>query len=103
PDLADSSSIADAGAALGMIPALTQREPHSPPVLLSPTNLDAERDLFTTRLDRVREYALAVGLNRVVFEPQRPRVGVIAVGMGHQSVLRALADLRLERDDWEAL
>ncbi len=72
-------------------------------MLLSPTNLDAERDLFTTRLDRVREYALAVGLNRVVFEPQRPRVGVIAVGMGHQSVLRALADLGLERDDWEAL
>ncbi len=102
-DLADSSSIADAGAALGVIPALAPREPHSPPVLLSPTNLEAERDLFTTRLERVREYALAVGLNRVVFEPRRPRVGVIAVGMGHQSVLRALADLGLESDDWEAL
>ena len=34
---------------------------HAPPVLLSPTNLDAERDLFTARLERVREYALAVG------------------------------------------
>lgn len=102
-DLADSSGVAVAGGALAAIPALAPRERHAPPVLLSPTNLEAERDLFTTRLDRVREYALAVGLNRVVFEPQRPRVGVLAVGMGHQAVLRALADLGLERDDWEAL
>jgi indolepyruvate ferredoxin oxidoreductase len=102
-DLADSSGIAQAGAALDVVPALTPREPHSPPVLLSPTNLDAERDLFTARLERVREYALAVGLNRVWFEPRQPRVGVIAAGMSHQSVLRALADLGLEREDWEAL
>jgi len=102
-DLADSAGIAEAGAALDVVPALTQREPHSPPVLLTPTNLDAERDLFTARLERVREYALAVGLNRVWFEPRQPRVGVIAVGMSNQSVLRALADLGLEHDDWEAL
>jgi indolepyruvate ferredoxin oxidoreductase len=102
-DLADSSGIAEAGAALDVVPAMTQREPHAPPVLLSPTNLDAERDLFTARLERVREYALAVGLNRVWFEPRQPRVGVIAAGMSHQAVLRALSDLGLERDDWEAL
>ena len=102
-DLADSAGIAQAGAALDVVPALTPREPHSPPVLLSPTNLDAERDLFTARLERVREYALAVGLNRVWFEPRQPRVGVIAAGMSHQSVLRALGDLGLEREDWEAL
>ncbi len=102
-DLADSSGLAQAGAALDVVPALTPREPHSPPVLLSPTNLDAERDLFTVRLERVRAYALAVGLNRVWFEPRQPRVGVIAAGMSHQSVLRALSDLGLEREDWEAL
>ena len=102
-DLADSSGLAEAGAAMASIPTLTPREPHSPPVLLSPTNLEAERDLFTARLARVQEYALAVGLNRVVFEPERPRVGVIAVGMGHQAVLRALADLGFEREEWEAL
>jgi indolepyruvate ferredoxin oxidoreductase len=102
-DLADSAGVAEAGAALDVVPALTQREPHSPPVLLTPTNLEAERDLFTTRLERVREYALAVGLNRVWFEPRQPRVGVIAAGMSHQAVLRALSDLGLERDDWEAL
>ncbi len=102
-DLADSSGIVEAGAALDVVPALTPREPHAPPVLLSPTNLDAERDLFTARLERVREYALAVGLNRVWFEPRQPRVGVIAAGMSHQAVLRALADLGLEREDWEAL
>ncbi|HWE59286.1 MAG TPA: indolepyruvate ferredoxin oxidoreductase family protein [Solirubrobacteraceae bacterium] len=102
-DLADSAGVAEAGAALDVVPALTPREPHSPPVLLSPTNLDAERDLFTARLERVREYALTVGLNRVWFEPRQPRVGVIAAGMSHQSVLRALSDLGLEREDWEAL
>jgi indolepyruvate ferredoxin oxidoreductase len=102
-DLADSAGIAEAGAALDVVPALTPREPHSPPVLLSPTNLDAERDLFTARLERVREYALAVGLNRVWFEPRQPRVGVIAAGMSHQALLRALSDLGLARDDWEAL
>ncbi|HWD70516.1 MAG TPA: indolepyruvate ferredoxin oxidoreductase family protein [Solirubrobacteraceae bacterium] len=102
-DLADSSGIAEAGAALDVVPALTPREPHSPPVLLSPTNLDAERDLFTARLERVREYALAVGLNRIWFEPRQPRVGVIAAGMSHQSLLRALSDLGLEREDWEGL
>jgi indolepyruvate ferredoxin oxidoreductase len=102
-DLADSSGIAEAGAALDVVPALTPREPHSPPVLLSPTNLEAERDLFTDRLERVREYALAVGLNRVWFEPRQPRVGVLAAGMSHQSVRRALSDLGLAREDWEAL
>ncbi|MDE3134660.1 MAG: indolepyruvate ferredoxin oxidoreductase family protein [Acidobacteriota bacterium] len=102
-DLADSAGIAEAGAALDVVPALTPREPHSPPVLLSPTNLDAERDLFTARLERVREYALAVGLNRVWFEPRQPRVGVIAAGMSHQALLRAFSDLGLARDDWEAL
>ena len=102
-DLADSAGIAEAGAALDVVPALTPRELHSPPVLLSPTNLEAERDLFTARLERVREYALAVGLNRVWFEPRQPRVGVIASGMSHQAVLRALSDLGLSRDDLEAL
>jgi indolepyruvate ferredoxin oxidoreductase len=102
-DLADSSGMAEAGAALEAIPALEPREPHAPPVLLSPTNLEAERDLFTARLERVREYALAVGLNHAWFEPRRPRVAVLGVGMGHQAVLRALSDLGLGRDEWEQL
>ena len=102
-DLADSSGVAEAGAALEAIPALAPREPHAPPVLLSPTNLPAEHDLFTARLERVREYAMAVGLNRVWFEARRQRTAVIAVGMGHQAVLRALADLGLEREEWEEL
>ncbi len=102
-DLADSAGLAQAGGALDSIPQLEPREPHAPPVLLSPTNLEAERDLFTARLERVRRYALEAGLNRVWFEPRRPRVGVIAAGMSHQSVLRALDDLGLGPEDWEAL
>jgi indolepyruvate ferredoxin oxidoreductase len=102
-DLADSSAVAEAGAALAAIPELPPRESHAPPVLLSPTNLDAERNLFTQRLERVRQYAIAVGLNRVWFEPRRPQVAVVSVGMGHQAVLRALSDLGLGREEWEEL
>ena len=32
------------------------------------------------------------------FEPRRPRIGVVASGIGHQAVLRALADLGLDRE-----
>jgi indolepyruvate ferredoxin oxidoreductase len=102
-ELADSSGIADAGLALEDIPSLEPRAAHSPPILLSPSNLDAERDLLTTRLERVREYEAITGLNRVWFEPRRPRVGIFASGIGHQAVLRALSDVGLDRDDWDAL
>jgi indolepyruvate ferredoxin oxidoreductase len=102
-DLADSSGVAEAGAALEQVPVLTPRAAHAPPILLSPSNVDAERDLLTTRLERVREYEALAGLNSVWLEPRRPRVGVFASGIGHQAVLRALSDLDLDREDWEAL
>jgi len=102
-DLADSSGMAEAGAALDAIPSLATRELHAPPVLLSPTNLEAERDLFGPRLQRALAYGAEAGLNHVWFEPRRPRVGVVATGIGHQAVLRALSDLGLGREDWEAL
>ncbi len=102
-DLADSSGMAEAGASLQSLPELTPRTPHSPPVLLAPSNLQAERDLFQVRLERAREYAVTAQLNRVVFEPQRPRLALFGVGITQQAVLRALADLGFDRDEWEAL
>jgi indolepyruvate ferredoxin oxidoreductase len=102
-DLADSSGMAEAGEALEQIPLLKPRDARMPPVLLNPSNLEAERDLLTVRLERVRDYEAEVQLNGVWFEPRRPRVGVFASGIGHQAVLRALSDLGLDRDDWEAL
>jgi indolepyruvate ferredoxin oxidoreductase len=102
-ELADSSGIAVAGAAIEAVPTFAPRELHTPPILLTPSNLVAEHDLFTARLERVQEYAAEAQLNRVVFEARRPRIGVVASGIGHQAVLRALADLGLDREDWETL
>ena len=102
-DVADSSGVAEAGAALAAIPELARRPRTAPPVLLAPTTLDAERDLFSSRLARALEYSRIAGLNRVVFEPSRPRLALVAVGMGQQALLRALSDLGLGRDQWEAL
>jgi indolepyruvate ferredoxin oxidoreductase len=102
-ELADSSGIAVAGAAIGAVPEFAPREAHPPPVLLTPSNLVAEHDLFTGRLERVREYAAETQLNRVTFEARRPRFGVVASGIDYQAVLRALADLGLDREDWETL
>ena len=102
-ELADSAGMAQAGAAFAEIPPFAVRESHAPPVLLTPTNLDAEDDMLGARLQRAHEYAREAYLNRVTFEPRRPRLGVIASGFGHQAVLRALDDLGLQRDDWEEI
>ncbi|WP_210495470.1 indolepyruvate ferredoxin oxidoreductase family protein [Patulibacter sp. SYSU D01012] len=96
-DIADASATVDVGVADGIVPALPPREPHARPVLLPPTNLDAELDLMTARLDGAREYAAAAGLNRVVSGPtDRCRLAVVAAGVPFQSTLRALEDLGLD-------
>ena len=102
-DIADSSATVTAGQALDGIPALAVRDAATPPVLLPPHNLDAEHDLMTARLARVHEYARLTSLNRTVFEPARPRVGVVAAGMGHQALLRALDDLGIDAEAREAI
>ena len=102
-DIADASAIVDAGLALDEVPALAPRRPRTPPLLLPPTNLDAEHDLLTARLDRVHEYARKAGLNRITFEPAHPRIGIMAAGMAHQAVLRTLDDLGLDAQAQDAL
>ncbi len=102
-DVADASATVEACAALAQIPRLPPREAGAPPVLLPPMNLDAEHDLLTVRLDRVHAYAREAGLNRVAFEPARPRIGVVAAGMGYQALLRALDDLGLDEAACEAV
>jgi indolepyruvate ferredoxin oxidoreductase len=102
-DLADASATVTAGQALDHIPLLAPRDPAAPPVLLPPHNLDAEHDLMNARLARVYEYARLTSLNRIVFEPERPRVGVVAAGMGHAALLRALHDLGIDDDAREAI
>jgi indolepyruvate ferredoxin oxidoreductase len=102
-DVVDSTAVVELGAAFGALPDLPPRDGFKPAVMLAPANLDAENELFTIRLERAREYALAAGLNRVVFEPGRPRIAVLAAGINHQAMLRALDDLRISRDGLEEL
>ncbi len=102
-DLADASATVTAGQAIEAIPTLAARPAAPPTVLLPPTNLDAEQDLFTVRLPRVHEYARAADLNRIAFEPSRPRVAALAGGLGYQSLLRALDDLGLDERAWEQM
>jgi indolepyruvate ferredoxin oxidoreductase len=101
-DVADASATIEAGAQLEQIPELPVRGASRPPVMLPPANLDAEHDLLTARLARVDEYARAADLNRVAFEPSRPRFGVMAAGMGYQALLRALDDLGFDRAHCDA-
>jgi indolepyruvate ferredoxin oxidoreductase len=95
-DIADASATIDVGGLLDAIPDLPLREAGTPPVLLAAASLDAEHDLMTVRLDAAHEYARVAGLNRVTFEPDRPRVAVVAAGLAYQAVLRALDELGLD-------
>jgi indolepyruvate ferredoxin oxidoreductase len=102
-DIADATATVDLDALLDAIPDLAPRDAFTPPVMLPPTNLDAEDDLMGERLARAREYARLAGLNRIVSGPARPRLAIVAAGLGHQAVLRALDDLGLEQRDRDAL
>jgi indolepyruvate ferredoxin oxidoreductase len=102
-DIADATATVEVGDVLARVPDLPVRESHHAPVLLPPFNLDAELDLATARLDRTHEYVRAAGLNRVVHEPARPRVAIVAAGLAHQATLRALAELGIDEDGLDAL
>jgi len=102
-DIADASATVDVAAARAAIPELPHRAGFEPPVLLPPSNLAAEHDQMTQRLELARQYGRVAGLNRIVFEPARPRMAVVAAGLAHQAVLRALDDMGLGRDALDAL
>ncbi|MBJ7519903.1 MAG: indolepyruvate ferredoxin oxidoreductase family protein [Solirubrobacteraceae bacterium] len=95
-DIADATSTVEVGGVT--IPELDPRTDFTPATMLPPTNLVAEHDLMVERLARATAYARAADLNRIVFEPRRPRVAVVAAGVGFQSVLRAIDDLQLDTD-----
>jgi indolepyruvate ferredoxin oxidoreductase len=102
-DIADASAVVRLDGLGDAIPRLAPRAAASAPILLPPTNLDAELELMDERLARAREYAELAQVNRVVFEPRRPRLAVVAAGMGHQAVLRACERLGLDAPARDAL
>ncbi|MEJ3657183.1 indolepyruvate ferredoxin oxidoreductase family protein [Actinomycetes bacterium KLBMP 9759] len=102
-DIADAAATVDVEALRRGIPAPERVDRGAPPVLVGPAAVDAEHDMLTRRLDLARQYARTTGLNAVTFDPQRPRIGVLASGTSYGVLLRALADLGLDETALDAL
>jgi len=94
-DVADSSATVTFGGEADDVPEPPTVARPKPPVLLAPTSLQAEHDLMTARWDRVKAYSQAANLNRTVFEPTEPRIGIAAAGASYATLSRALTELRI--------
>jgi indolepyruvate ferredoxin oxidoreductase len=57
----------------------------------------------SVRLDAVRAWARANGLDRVVLPCDKPRIGIITTGKAYQDVLHALKELRIDRPEAERI
>ncbi|MCS7173877.1 MAG: indolepyruvate ferredoxin oxidoreductase family protein [Armatimonadetes bacterium] len=62
------------------------------------TNVETERHLYRERHAAVRAYAAVNGLNRIVINPSRARVGIVTAGKSYADVRQALADLGLDEE-----
>ncbi|MDQ4119779.1 MAG: indolepyruvate ferredoxin oxidoreductase family protein, partial [Actinomycetota bacterium] len=105
-DVADASATIDLGALhpdLIGIPEPPRQDRPVPPPLVGPAALDAEFDVLTRRLDLAKQYARETGLNRITFDAQRSRLGILASGTGYATVQRALDDLGLGEAELDAL
>ncbi|TDC01487.1 indolepyruvate ferredoxin oxidoreductase family protein [Nonomuraea longispora] len=96
-DIADASATVDLGPLREHIPAPDRAARASSPILLGAAALDAEHDLLTRRLDLARAYARTHRLNRVMSGEGNTALGIVASGTTYAVVLRALADLGLDR------
>ncbi|NBE99790.1 indolepyruvate ferredoxin oxidoreductase family protein [Nonomuraea sp. KC401] len=96
-DIADASATVDLAPLREHIPAPDRAARASSPILLGAAALDAEHDLLTRRLDLARAYARTHRLNRVMSGEGNTALGIVASGTTYAVVLRALADLGLDR------
>ena len=72
---------------------------HTPDArLLPPHNMDIERDIRTTRLERARRYAAANRLNRVTVDPADAWIGIAATGVTYGEVRESLRRLGFPTD-----
>ena len=102
-DVADGAGTVDLTDPAGWIPAPDLSRQWRPATLLGAQSLVAEQDLMDVRLPRAAEYAAANSLNRIAFQPDRPRLGVIASGLAYAAVRRALVDLGIDDEELERL
>ncbi|CAM03344.1 indolepyruvate ferredoxin oxidoreductase [Saccharopolyspora erythraea NRRL 2338] len=101
-DIADASATVDLGA-LGHGVPVPGTADRAPAQLLGRPALDAEFDVLTRRLDLARAYGTTHGLNKVTFSARRATTGVVASGLAHAVVLRALEDMGIDEGAMEAL
>ncbi|MFZ0388064.1 MAG: indolepyruvate ferredoxin oxidoreductase family protein, partial [Solirubrobacteraceae bacterium] len=104
------SDVADASAVVRLrdpdeleIPLPPSQGRGAPPVLIGLSAVAAEHDLMSHRLELARDYGRRHGLNRVMFEPERPRTALVAPGPAFATLRRALAQLGIGDDELEAL
>ena len=103
-DVADTSAVVrlrDPGELEIPLPPAESRG--GPPVLLGLSSVAAEHDLMSRRLDLARDYGRRHGLNRVVFEPDRPRTALVAPGPAFATLRRALSQLGIGDAELEQL
>ena len=60
------------------------------------TALDQERRLNKYKIYAAREFARVNGLNRIVLDSDRPRLGIITTGKAYLDVMQALEDLGID-------
>ncbi len=103
-DIADATATVSLPplASLG-IPAPDQTRLWHPRTLLGPGALEAEEDFLSNRIPRTYEYTEVAGLNRVVSEPVRPRLAILASGVAYAATRRALSDLGCTTHDLDDL
>ena len=65
-------------------------------VRLHDTRFEQEARIVEYRMDAVRAYVRANGLNRVTMDSAFPRIGIVAVGKSWLDVLKALEDLGID-------
>ena len=95
-DVADGAAVVDLGAAWPEIPVPDTTRVARHPLLVGPSALDAEEELFAVRLPRALEYAELASLNAITVDSPRARLGIMASGHAYSTVLRALEDMGLD-------
>ena len=65
--------------------------------------LEAEKRLFGPKMEAVKAFARANGLDRIVLDGKPARLGIIATGKAYLDLRQALADLGISDRDAEAL
>jgi indolepyruvate ferredoxin oxidoreductase len=102
-DVADGAGTVDLTDPAGWVPAPDLSRPFRPATLLGAQSMAAEQDLMEVRLPRAAEYAVATSLNRVTYQPVRPRLGIVASGQAYAALRRALVDLGIDEEGLERL